>query len=147
MEGKFKDYTMKRVGFSMIELVFVIVIVGVLTAIALPRLSVSRDDACFAKLRANLSETETILSREYTKKFLQGATISNADTLKFLKTLETNNSDGCLFQVDNATKITAKIRSISIPLSVTNDTITKSPILTCDVKNESCRKLTGKAKS
>ena len=137
---------MKRVGFSMIELVFVIIIVGVLTAIAVPRLSVSRDDACFAKLRANLSETETILSREYTKKFLQGATINDVEKLKYLKTLESNNSDGCSFTVTNANAVTATIRSIKINLEVKTDTLTKSPTITCDVNNESCRKLTGKAK-
>lgn len=137
---------MKRVGFSMIELVFVIVIVGVLTAIALPRLSVSRDDACFAKLRANLSETETILSREYTKKFLQGATINAADMLTHLKTLENNNSDNCSFKVNSATSVTAKIRSVSVDLTVTTDSNTKSSVLTCNVNDESCRKLTGKAK-
>ena len=137
---------MKRVGFSMIELVFVIIIVGVLTAIAVPRLSVSRDDACFAKLRANLSETETILSREYTKRFLQGTTISNDEKLTYLKTLESNNSDGCLFKVNDANSVTATIRSIKINLTVQPDATTKSPTITCDVNNESCRKLTGKAK-
>ena len=137
---------MKRVGFSMIELVFVIVIVGVLTAIAVPRLSVSRDDACFAKLRANLSETETILSREYTKRFLQGTTINDADKLKYLKTLESNNSDGCSFKVTGADKVNAIIRSITISLDVKTDPLTKSPTITCDANNESCRKLTGKAK-
>lgn len=137
---------MKRVGFSMIELVFVIIIVGVLTAIAVPRLSVSRDDACFAKLRANLSETETILSREYTKRFLQGTTISNDEKLTYLKTLESNNSDGCSFTVTNANAVTATIRSIKINLEVKTDTHTKSPTITCDASNESCRKLTGKAK-
>lgn len=137
---------MKRVGFSMIELVFVIVIVGVLTAIALPRLSVSRDDACFAKLRANLSETETILSREYTKRFLQGTAIKDDEKLKYLKTLESNNSEGCSFEVTDANKVTAKIRSITINLEVKTDPHTKSPTITCDVNNEKCRKLTGKAK-
>ena len=136
---------MKRVGFSMIELVFVIIIVGVLTAVALPRFSVSRDDACFAKLRANISETETILSREYTKRFLQGTTMSNNDKLTYLRTLQNNNSDGCEFEVTNANNVVAKIRSIRIALEVKNDTATKSPVITCDTNNELCRKLTGKA--
>ncbi|MCI6987978.1 MAG: type II secretion system GspH family protein [Campylobacter sp.] len=41
-------------AFSMIELIFVIVIIGILVAIAIPRLSASRDDAIVAKARAEL---------------------------------------------------------------------------------------------
>ena len=45
---------MKKSGFSMIELVFVIVILGILAGVALPRLSATRDDAAFAVAMQNL---------------------------------------------------------------------------------------------
>lgn len=138
---------MKREGFTMIELVFVVVILGILTAVAIPRLSITRDDACYAKLRAGLSETETVLSREYTKRFLQGTAITNAELLTYLRTLQGNNSDGCTFTVNNTNNITAKVRNNSLTLTVTTDATTKSPTITCDLNNDMCKRLTGKEKA
>jgi general secretion pathway protein G len=46
---------MRRFAFTMIELVFVIVILGILASIAVPRLAASRYDAVLVKGKADIS--------------------------------------------------------------------------------------------
>ena len=42
-------------AFTMIELIFVIVVIGVLAAIAIPRISATRDDAALAKSMTDIA--------------------------------------------------------------------------------------------
>ena len=55
-------------GFTMIELIFVIVILGVLASVAIPRLAATRDDAEVAKAATNLTTAVSDLTAYYTAK-------------------------------------------------------------------------------
>lgn len=55
-------------AFSMIELVFIIVIIGIISAIAIPKLSMTRSDAQYIVVQ---SDIQTILSAIQTASFAQ----------------------------------------------------------------------------
>ncbi|OCR98589.1 hypothetical protein CFT12S02855_01845 [Campylobacter fetus subsp. testudinum] len=55
-------------GFTMIELVFVIVILGILAGIAIPRLAATRDDASATKAAMEIKDVITQVAAYYTIK-------------------------------------------------------------------------------
>ena len=61
-----------RKAFTMIELVFVIVVVGILAGIAIPKFAATRDDAIISKARATVGAVRSALATERQKRIMRG---------------------------------------------------------------------------
>ncbi len=74
---------MKRNAFTMLELVFVIVVIGILASIAVPKLAATRDDAQIAKGRSDVSAIRSAIVSERQTRLLKGESsyISKLDHL------------------------------------------------------------------
>jgi len=61
-----------RKAFTMIELVFVIVVIGILSAIAIPKLAATRDDAIMSKAKTTVASVRSALATMRQKRILRG---------------------------------------------------------------------------
>jgi len=61
-----------RKAFTMIELVFVIAIIGILSAIAIPKFAATRDDAVISKAKATIGSIRSAIASERQKRILRG---------------------------------------------------------------------------
>jgi len=89
-------------AFTMIELVFVIVIIGILAAVAVPRLAATRDDAVITKARTTVASIRNALAMERQKRILRGefkplsavgGNTQGVDTFVFGHFYENNGTD------------------------------------------------------
>ncbi|MBT0882380.1 prepilin-type N-terminal cleavage/methylation domain-containing protein [Campylobacter sp. 2018MI13] len=110
-------------GFTMIELIFVIVILGILAAVAIPKLNATRDDAEIAKLSTNISTIMGDFASYYTSK---GKLEAQADIKRMTNVaLESDNitlnvkGKPCLTFTLNATKSS----ELTVAASNASDTV------------------------
>lgn len=86
-----------RKAFTMIELIFVIVVLGILSSIAISKMAVTRDDAEIAKGRAQIAAIRNAITLTRNTNMLQGLTPLWPSTLD--KSATANTEDQSLFDL------------------------------------------------
>ena len=90
-------------AFTMIELVFVIVILGILSSIAISKMAVTRDDAIITKGRSQVAGIRNAIALAKSMKMMQGSATLYPTRLDNLASASATS--GKLFDTDGSTKL------------------------------------------
>ena len=111
-------------GFTMIELIFVIVILGILAAVAIPRLAATRDDAEIAKAATNISTLLSDIGAYYTSQGKFADDISKMTNVP----LEVDGTNKLLGQMTVASKKCIKF-TLAEPVTTAGETKGKPAVI------------------
>jgi general secretion pathway protein G len=131
MKGSKMKRPVNRGAFTMMELVFVIVVIGILSAIAIPKFAVTRNDAIITKAKTTVGALRSAVSMERQKRVLRGdfSDINVSTAVGLLEygldsnrwttneasntlTFTAPNGDTCVFKVQN-NKVVKQTCSVS----------------------------------
>lgn len=122
---------MKRSGFTMIELVFVIVILGILASVAIPKLAATRDDANIAKSTSEVSSMIQDIGSHYTAKGNLEKNVSTMTNVPLFTKTDGSAQDNVSY--DNGATPTVyyidtkrKVACLDVVLNDVNGTVTLS---------------------
>lgn len=137
-------------GFTMIELIFVIVILGILAAVAIPRLAATRDDANIAKASTEIATLVNDLATYYTAQGsfgllnkMSNVKLSSANN-KFTDVADGNITTNKAYYTDS-TNTASALGCISFQVSLTDGNLTvlseSNASATCKGINEAAKNL------
>ncbi|HEY9189435.1 MAG TPA: prepilin-type N-terminal cleavage/methylation domain-containing protein [Sulfurovum sp.] len=149
--------TPSKKAFTMIELIFVIVVIGILAAIAVPKLAATRDDATITKAIATIGSVRSALATERQKRILRGdftaiTSLNNGGTGAF--TNFSDDSDGnanpvleyavpaCSNGQTGCWSVEGTTYTYHMPTSGTVEFTLDSNRFDCDAEDSNCRLLT-----
>ena len=92
-------------AFTMVELVFVIVVIGILAAIAIPRLMITRKDAVIVKGKSQISAIRNGISLQKSRNMLKGDATPYPDKLDNINVYNVDNKALFYFNDGNSSNI------------------------------------------
>ena len=92
-------------AFTMVELVLVIVVIGILAAVAVPRLMVTRSDAVIVKGKSQVSAIRNGISLQKSRNMLKGDSTPYPDKLDNVITYNVNDQKLFYFNDANSSNI------------------------------------------
>lgn len=153
-----------RKAFTMLELVFVIVIIGILSAIAIPKFAMNKNDAIVAKAKTTVAAIRNAVATERQKRILRGnftvigrlssasgvdqpifdafdGNTSNSVLQYSLQSCKTDASDGCWRETSTAA--TSSEYTYNMPVSGSVIFVLSNNRFDCKIPtNQYCRELT-----
>ena len=114
-------------AFTMIEVIFVIVVIGILAGVAIPKFAATRDDAEIAKARAAVGAMRSAIATERQKRILKGdfTAITDSEVPGLLEYPLDSHWNGLTYTAPDGTQCTFTVTNNKLVTSSTADVCKK----------------------